>query len=439
MKGGPGAADACRVDTEKLRLRLTLRLVLPLACVSLLNSLDRVNVSYAALQMTADLGMSPQQYGAGISIFFVAYVAFQLGHVWLLRRIGMRLWLCFAVFAWGCIGIGMAFAHSVATFYVLRFLLGMAEAGLGPAVTWYVSQWMPRRFRAWAVAGAMAAVPTAFVICGPLSGWLMQAGNPLGMTGWRWMFLVQSLPNLVLAFVALAYFVDRLQQARWLSGEEKSWLERELAQDSAAADTANLGRLSDVIRTREVWICSAAWFCVMVGAYGLVFWLPQVINQVAPGHDPLQLGIVSALPWTALALGMLLNAWHSDKTQERLWHVSVAALVAAICLEAATRSTSQGLALLFMAMAGLSLGATQGPFWAIPTSLFRGSASLAAIAVVNMAGTAGGIVGPSLIGIVRQRTGSFTIAITVLAAALAITPLFLSLLRKRTFSQELRA
>jgi MFS transporter, ACS family, tartrate transporter len=425
----PSGRPIAAPDAARLQLRLTLRLIAPLALVSLVNSLDRVNVSYAALRMSADIGLGPQEYGFGVSLFFVGYVLFQLPHMWLLGRIGMRAWLAGAIFCWGCIGIAMAFQRSVAEFYALRFLLGVAEAGLGPGVTFYVSQWMPSRLRAWAVAGAMVAVPVSFVACGPLSGWLIEAHNPLGWPGWRWMFLMQGLPNLVLALGALGFFVDRLSEARWLSEDEKRWLAAELDRDRTARGAAELASVRQVAADPRVWLCSAAWFCVMTGSYGLVFWLPQVLSRVSPGRSPLGIGLISALPWAALGAGMLASAWHSDRTQERFWHVALASLAAAACLAGAFHPGPEALAFGCLVASGLALGATQGPFWAIPTGLFQGPAAAGAIAAVNMSGTAGGIVGPALIGMIRERTGSFEMSMSILAALLAATPLALAPLR----------
>lgn len=416
-------------DYPGLRSKMTWRLIVPLAALSFLNSIDRVNVSYAAVRMSADIGLTSASYGLGISAFFIAYLIFQYPHAALLGRIGARRWLSGSVFAWGVIGAGMAFIDGATTFYVMRFALGVAEAGLAPGMTFYISQWMPRRYRALGVAVALASVPFSMVVGGPLSGWLMDQVNPFGMAGWRWMFLLQGLPILASAFIAYAYFVDRMEQARWLTDDEKRWLAAELAKDRAAGESVGVARLIDVAGNARVWICALAWLCIMTGAYGMVFWLPQVINQIAPGHSNFEIGIISALPQAGVMVGLIVNAWHSDQTQERVWHVGLAALFAGVCLSIASIAGAGVLALMFLVGMGIGLGASQGAFWAIPTTLLQGRFALAGIALINMFGTLGGAVGPALIGMVRQRTGSFATSIFALGLLLIVAFGLLMVLR----------
>lgn len=410
-------------------MKLTWRLILPLSALSFLNSIDRVNVSYAAVKMNPDIGLTPETYGFGITCFFLAYLVFQYPHASLLGRIGAKRWLFGSVFAWGVIGTAMAFVTNVHMFYALRFLLGMAESGLAPGMTFLISQWMPRRFRALAVAVAIASVPFSMVVGGPLSGWMMDQVNPLGIAGWRWMFLLQGIPILLAAFVAHAYFVDRLEQAKWLSPAEKEWLAVELEKDRNANEAVGVARFSDVANSPTVWACAFAWLCIMTGAYGMVFWLPQVIDQIAPGYTNLQIGLVSALPQAGLMAGMLVNAWHSDRTQERLWHVGLSALLAGVCLSLAASAGGGLIALVLLIAMGVGLGAAQGAFWAIPTTLLQGRAALAGIALINMFGTLGGVVGPALIGTVRERTGSFAASIVAISVLLIAAFVLVMMLR----------
>jgi MFS transporter, ACS family, tartrate transporter len=318
---------------------------------------------------------------------------------------------------------------NVHMFYALRFLLGVAESGLAPGMTFFISQWMPRRFRALAVAVALASVPFSMVVGGPLSGWMMDQANPVGMAGWRWMFLLQGIPILLAAFVAHAYFVDRMEQAKWLSPAEKEWLAAELEKDRGASEAVGVSRFSDVANSPAVWACAFAWLCIMTGAYGMVFWLPQVINQIAPGYTNLQIGLISALPQVGVMAGMLVNAWHSDKTQERMWHVGLGALLAGACLCLAAYAGGGSTALVLLIAMGVGLGAAQGAFWAIPTTLLQGRAALAGIALINMFGTMGGVVGPALIGMVRERTGSFAASIVALGALLIAAFVLVMMLR----------
>jgi ACS family tartrate transporter-like MFS transporter len=416
-------------DYPGLRMKLTWRLILPLSALSFLNSIDRVNVSYAAVRMNPDIGLTAETYGFGITCFFLAYLIFQYPHAALLGRIGARRWLFGSVLAWGVIGTAMAFVTNVYMFYALRFLLGVAESGLAPGMTFFISQWMPRRFRALAVAVALASVPFSMVVGGPLSGWMMDQDNPVGMAGWRWMFLLQGIPILLAAFVAHAYFVDRMEQTKWLSPAEKEWLAAELEKDRGASEAVGVSRFSDVANSPAVWACAFAWLCIMTGAYGMVFWLPQVINQIAPGYTNLQIGLISALPQVGVMAGMLVNAWHSDKSQERMWHVGLGALLAGACLSLAAYAGGGSTALILLIAMGVGLGAAQGAFWAIPTTLLQGRAALAGIALINMFGTMGGVVGPALIGMVRERTGSFAASIVALGVLLIAAFVLVMMLR----------
>lgn len=416
-------------NNPALQRKLTWRLIMPLGALVFLNSIDRVNVSYAAVRMSGDIGLTPQTYGLGISAFFIAYLIFQYPHAALLNRIGARRWFFGSVLAWGLIGVGMTFVNSPEIFYVLRFLLGVSEAGLAPAMTYYISQWMPQRFRALAVAVALASVPFSMVVGGPISGWLMDQTNPIGIAGWRWMFLLQGLPILISAFAALGYFVDRMEQAQWLSADEKHWLAAELEKDRTANEAVGVTRLRDVMNSPVVWGCAFVWLCIMTGAYGLGYWLPQVISQIDPGHSNLQIGVISALPQAGVMLGMLVNAWHSDHTQERLWHVGVSALLSGVSLALAAFAGNGGLALGLLMLMGVGLGAAQGAFWAIPTTLLQGSAALAGITLINVFGTLGGVAGPALIGWVRERTGSFATAIVTLGLLLIAAFMLLLALR----------
>ena len=411
---------------QALKSRMTLRLVAPLTFLTFLNSLDRVNVSFAALQMNAALGIAPEMYGFGVGLFFFAYLTFQFPHTALQQRIGPRKWIFSAVLMWGTVATCMAFIQNATHFYVLRFLLGVAESGFAPGMIYYMSQWMPRRFRAWAIAGSMLAIPISIVFGGPLSGWLMTRENPLGMPGWRWMFLIEGLPTVVAAFVALRYFVDAPEQARWLDAAQKAWLQRELERDRVEAEANRApGNVRQLLRSGRVWAAAGVWFSLMSGAYGIIFWLPQMIKQLSSAGD-LEVGVLSALPWIGVGAGMLINAWHSDKTQERYAHIGLPALLAAAALVAGSMLPPGWPALLCLVVGGFGLGSAQGAFWALPTGFLGGGGSGAVgITLINILGSSGGLVTPPAIGWIRAQTGSFAAAVYALAGMLAVGALLL--------------
>lgn len=423
-----GRISAASDPGELLYRRTAWRLLLPLAVLSFINSIDRMNVSFAGQQMSADTGMSPTVYGFGISLFFVAYLLFQYPHALLLRRFGIRAWLLLSMAIWGVSGLLMARVQDAGDFMVARLLLGMAEAGFAPGITWYISQWTPRATRARAMAVALAAVPFSLVVGGPLCGWLLGMSNPLDLAGWRWMFLVSAVPNFLFALIAAAYFVDRPSQARWLADGEGERLEAQIAgerEERAPATTPWM----QLARDRRIWLCCAVWFLVMTGAYALVYWLPQIVRQLALADSELLIGTLSALPQAGVVAGLFLNARHSDRSGERLRHSAAGAALAGIGLVVAVL-LPQGFGVLAMlVVAGLGLGAIQGVFWTVPQALGIGGGHVpvGVIAAISMAGTAGGIVGPSMLGWLRETSGSHTTGILVLAAFPLVAALILAM------------
>lgn len=416
---------------ESLYRRTVWRLLLPIAILTFINSIDRMNVSFAGQQMSADVGMSPTVYGFGISIFFIAYLVFQYPHALLLRRLGIRTWLLLSMFVWGISGLLMARVQDATDFMIARFLLGMAEAGFAPGMTWYISQWTPRATRARAMAVALAAVPFSLVVGGPLCGWLLGMNNPLDMAGWRWMFLVSAIPNFLFALIAAAYFVDRPRQARWLSDEESGKLEAQIAAErdvQAPAVTPWLELAGD----RRIWLCCAVWFLVMTGAYALVYWLPQIVQQLALADSELMIGTLSALPQVGVVAGLFLNARHSDRSGERLRHSAAGAALASLGLGVAVLLPDGFGVLALLVVAGFGLGAIQGVFWTVPQALGIGGGHVpvGVIAAISMAGTAGGIVGPLMLGWLREISGNHMTGILVLAAFPLVAAVILALWRQ---------
>jgi MFS transporter, ACS family, tartrate transporter len=305
-----------------------LRLLTPLLALLFLSTVDRANVSFAALQMNTELGLTPETYGFGISIFFVGYILIQWPSLWLLQRIGMRRWVFVVAAIWGVAATGLAFVHSATSFYALRLLLGVAEGGFAPGVMLYLSQWIPRRYRAGAISTFMLAVPVSSIVGGPLAGWLMSVDNPIDWAGWRWMLLIEGTPTLLVACAALRLIPDRPRDAAWLDDNERRWLEDEVSREHTVQVDANAD--GSVLRNGRLWVASACWFGLMAGANGLLYWLPQILRHLSAQASDARIGLITALPWIAVAAGMLTNAWHSDRTQERYLHVMLAAMGAAI-------------------------------------------------------------------------------------------------------------
>lgn len=407
-------------SASAVRRKITVRLIAPFTFLTFLSSLDRVNVSFAALQMNADLGLDAQMYGFGIGIFFFSFILFQFPHTHILRRIGAQRWIFATVLLWGSIAALMAVVQDATQFYVFRFLLGVAESGFAPGMIYYISQFVPQRFRAWAIAGTMLAIPISVIFGGPLSGWLMTMRNSLGLPGWRWMFLVEGGLTILAAFAALRIFVNSPDRATWLSTAQREWLAAELERDGRVtpkrgASKGSVALLLDV----GVWASAGVWFCLLSGAYGILYWLPQIIQQFS-GAGEFEVSILSALPWIGLGAAMLLNAWHSDKMQERYWHIGIPAVVAAACLSLGTSVSLGWLAFAYLIIGTIGLGSAQGAFWALPTSFLSGPDAGNGITLINVVGTSAGFVTPPLIGWLRIQSGAFSTTANALAALLII-------------------
>jgi MFS transporter, ACS family, tartrate transporter len=412
------------------RSKLMWHLIVPLTFLTFLNSLDRVNVSFAALQMNGQLHLTPERYGFGVGLFFLGYLAFQFPHTFLLQRAGARRWIFATVLLWGSVATCMSFMQTAVQFYVLRVLLGMAESGFAPGIVFLMSQWVPNRFRASAIAGTMLAVPISVVLGGPLSGWLMTTNFRLGLPGWRFMFLVEGLATVLIAMLTPLYFVDEPGRAAWLAPEEKHWLLGELEGDRASR--APLSAASPAPRAffdGRIWAAAGVYFSLMAAAYGIMFWLPQVVKQMS-GRNDFEVSVVSALPWAGLGAGMFFNARHSDHTQERYWHIGVPAVLAACSFASGVSVGSTWVALVCLVLGSAGLGAAQGAFWALPTSFLERGVAARSITLIMLIGNTAGLLAPPAIGWIRTRTGSFGLSVCALAALLVAGALLLVVVRR---------
>jgi len=328
--------------------------------------------------------------------------------------------------------------QSAAEFYAARFLLGMAEAGFAPGMTWLISQWVPPSLRARALAGALVAVPLSMVLGGPLCGWLLGIDNSLDMASWRYMFLVIAIPNVLLAIAAGFYFVDTPDKARWLNDEERGWLARQFEEQEQT--TQPEPNFREIARDPWLWRCCLAWLLVMTGSYALVFWLPQLVRKLDIGGSEFMIGTLSALPMLGLAIGLIANGRHSDRSGERLWHVGIPSALAGVAMVIAALLPPGWAVLGLLTLTGLGVGAAQGVFWAIPSTVRLGGdkVPVGAIALISMFGTAGGIVGPWLMGVLLEATGDFSAAIGVLALLLVLV-LFVIVIDRAGRAQAIRS
>jgi ACS family tartrate transporter-like MFS transporter len=397
--------------------------------------IDRINVGFAALAMSSDLGLTPAMFGFGAGLFFIGYFLFEVPSNLMLERVGARLWIARVMITWGILSACCAFIGGRNSFYALRFLLGVAEAGFFPGVILYLTYWFPKRYRGRVTAGFVIAIPIASFIAAPLSGFLLQLGG-LGLKNWQWMFVLEGIPAVLLGLVVLRFLTDRPSDATWLTAEQREWLSDEMdAERAAAAHTAG-GQdhgLGDVLRALLSWgvlRLALIYFGLTTGLYGIELWLPQIIKSF--GLSNVEVGFVAAIPYVVAVVTMLLWANYSDRSGDRLNHVALACGIGCAAMGAAaavSENPAWTVVCLSVAIAGVM--AARPPFWALPTEFLSGRKAAAGIAAINSIGNLGGFFGPALIGYARELTGSFTIGLMVSAVTLLASALFTLSLRRR--------
>ncbi|SEO32574.1 D-galactonate transporter [Duganella sp. CF517] len=378
--------------------------------------LDRVNVGFAKLQMLSDLRFSDTVYGIGAGIFFVGYFLFEVPSNLLMTRTGARIWIARIMISWGVISSAMMFVDSVASFYVLRFLLGAAEAGFFPGIILYLTYWYPAHRRARMVALFMSGVAVAGVVGGPLSGWIMKTFAGLhGLSGWQWLFLLEGVPSTLLGIWTLFYLDDGIRSARWLSEGDKQKLEQAIAEEGKQQQHMPLARM---FSNGKVWLLALVYFLFVMGLYGVSFWLPQLVKNSGI-DDVFTIGLLTAIPYFVAAVVMVLAARHSDRSGERRWHAAIAALAGALGLVVATvYSDNTVIAMAALSVATAGILSTFPIFWSLPTAMLGGAAAAAGIALINSVGNLAGFVSPYLVGAIKDATHSTANGIYLLAASL---------------------
>jgi D-galactonate transporter len=378
--------------------------------------LDRVNVGFAKLKMLHDLQFSETIYGLGAGIFFIGYFLFEVPSNIILHRTGARVWIARIMITWGIISSAMMFVTTPTEFYLLRFLLGVAEAGFFPGIILYLTYWFPSARRARVVALFMTAIALAGVIGGPLSGWIMQAFDGMhGWTGWQWLFLLEGIPSILIGISVFFYLDDSIAKANWLTAAEQRLLSDNISRDEGSRTEHSLRQ---VFRNGRVWLMASIYFCFIMGLYGISFWLPQLI-KTAGVKDVLNVGLLTMIPYGLAAAAMVLTSRSSDRHGERRWHTAGAGLVGGLGLVlSGVFGGDVTLAMAALSLATMGILTTLPLFWTLPTSMLRGSAAAAGIALINSVGNLAGFVSPFMVGSIKDATGSATMGLYVLAGSL---------------------
>ncbi len=411
----PGAHDAFEEATYR---KVAWRLIPLLLICYIIAYLDRVNVGFAKLQMLEQLHFSETVYGLGAGIFFIGYFLFEVPSNIILHKVGARVWIGRIMITWGILSACMMFVSSPGMFYVMRFFLGVAEAGFFPGIILYLTYWYPSHRRGRMTAMFMTGIAGAGVIGGPLSGAIMKfADGAMGWSGWQWMFLLEGLPSVLLGVIVILMLEDRIANAKWLTKEERDLLIRNIAADGEHKEEESVFK---VMSSGRVWLCAAIYFSYVMGLYGVSFFMPTIIK--AMGYkDPLEIGMVSVIPYSVSVVVMLMVAKSADRSRERRWHVAIPGLVGAIGLALSVvlaKDTALAIAALTLGLSGIM--ATLPLFWSLPTAFLAGTGAAAGIALINSLGNLSGFVSPYAVGVLKDATGSTDAGVYMLACGMVV-------------------
>jgi ACS family tartrate transporter-like MFS transporter len=398
---------------DHTRHHIAVRLLPFLFILYITNYLDRTSVAYAALGMSRDLGFSDRVFGLGTGIFFISYVALQIPGALLVERWSARRMISVTLIGWGSLTALTGFVHTPGQLYLARFVLGAAEAGFFPGVIVYLSHWFIREDRAKATSNFMAAIPLSFVIGSPIAGWIL--GHPwLGFEGWRWLFVLEGMPAILLGAVAFFFLTDWPHEAAWLAPERRQWIEQRLRDEKPIS--AQAFTVWQVLKSRNVLLLASLTFLNYFALYCLVFWLPTMLKRQS-GLSDFRVGLLGAAPYAVAFVAMQVNGWHSDKNGERRWHSAVPMFIgAAGLLGLISQPRSILLSIVLFTMVGMAI-AYLPTFWAIPTEILSQSAAAAAVGMINSVGSVAGFAGPYLFGYLNTRTGSFSYGLALMTAA----------------------
>ena len=405
-------------DESRLFARAARRIIPVMIVLYTISFLDRVNVGFAALTMNADLGFSPEIFGWGVGIFFIGYFIFEVPSNVVIEKLGARLWICRIMLTWGLISGAMAFVSTPMSFYVLRFLLGAAEAGFAPGMILYLTYWFPADQRARLYGTYFIAIPLASVIGAPLSSWLLGFDGHLGLQGWQWMFIIEAVPALIMGVAVLWLLPDNPLKAKWLDAEEKATIADCLARDRAATNVDAQHTLWPALKDTRVLLMCLIYFAIVIGLYGISFWLPQMIK--AKGFSNIETGWIVAGVYVVAAVAMPLWGRSSDRGRERIWHTALPCLLAAAGFAGAAFFDATPFIIVSLGLAAIGTYVSIVPFWAIPPVFLTGTAAAGGIALINSTGNLGGFVGPYLVGWVKEATQSYTSGILALSVSLIV-------------------
>jgi MFS transporter, ACS family, tartrate transporter len=417
--------------------------LLPFMCICYLAAfLDRVNVSFAKLSMLADLNLSTAVYATGAGIFFLGYFIFEVPSNLFLERVGARLWIARIMIMWGIISASMMFVNGKWGFYILRFILGAAEAGFFPGLILYNTYWFPKSYRSRTIAIFMTAAVCSFIVGGPLSGWLLDHPQ-FGLTNWKWLFLVEGVPSVVLGIVVLFYLPNGPRSTKWLKPKELEWLVSVLDSERAAQEKQKHFTLKEALLNWKVLILSLIYFLQVVGGYGVDFFLPTLLQSAYPKLTKSELGLLSAVPALMTIPIMILHSRRADRHKENRWHMAVALWWFSAGLVLLSFSVPPLAVVVALTLCVSGRWSAIAPFWGLPTAFLTGTAAAGGIAMINSIGNLGGQAGPAILALFQSSDGSFGTGLRVLAVFVVLSGVLVVTLlpadRKRTVKHHFQA
>lgn len=400
------------IETSTIRA-ISWRLIPFLVLAYFFSYLDRVNLGFAALTMNAELKFTPLIFAWGAGIFFIGYFIFEVPSNLALEKFGASRWIARIMVTWGIISALMCLVSGELSFYVLRFLLGVAEAGFFPGIILYLTYWYPAEYRARFLAAFAIAVPVSTVIGAPISGLLLGLDGAMGLKGWQWLFIIEGIPSVLLGIVTWFYLTDKPEKADWLTAEQKAWLAAKLQAETATKQATGHMSLGQALSNGRVLALCVVYFGFVGALYGMQFWLPQIVK--AFGLTNAQTGFVTAIPYLFGTIAMILWARHSDASRERVAHVGGPLLLTAVALGASSYMTDPTITMIVLTVAAIGVFCTFAVFWTLPTAWLSGTAAAGAIALINSVGNLAGFGGPYIVGWIKDATGSTSTGLLVLS------------------------
>lgn len=415
---------------ERTRRRITRRLMPFLFVLYIIAFLDRINVSFAGLEMTRELGFSNEVFGFGAGIFFIGYVVLEIPGTLFVELWSARKWISRILISWGLVAALNGFIHTSTQFYWARFLLGVAEAGFFPGVVVYLTHWYRYEDRGKAVASFMSAIPISQILGAPISGLLMKI-HWLGWSGWRWLFILEGLPAVIFGVITLFYLTDRPSDAKWLPDEERDWITGELERERLSKESVRKLSVWQAFRNRDVILLTAAYFLGANVQYGFGLWLPKILQRLS-GLSSFQVVLVSAIPFLFAWPAMLLIGASSDRTGERRWHTALPLFAAGIALAISQwKSGNVVLGIVMFTIAAMGINGRLPSFWALPTTFLTGASAAACIGAINCIGNIGGFAGPYIVGRLSSLSGNYLTGVFYLVGSAMLGGLLTLLVRAR--------